>query len=405
MRRRVLVITSLFGLPWDPTRAMFNQQQFDRLAQRVDLTVLVAVPWTSALSRPLQYWRAGRAGRARWPYVDYFIFWHIPGAARSFHIPLFIASLLLQRLRLVFLRRWDVLFGSWGHPDAAAVGLIGQWRGVPTLAKVHGSDVNLYSNELRRGRQLVAGLARCDRVFAVSAALASRLVQIGVPAARVQLNYNGVDTARFRPQSRVQARSALGVPAAAQVVLFIGNLLPAKGAFDLLEAFARLAQWPQLQLVYVGDGPARDGLVGRAAALGLADRVRLAGKIPHAELPAWLAAAHLLCLPSHNEGVPNVVLEAMACGVPVVATRVGGIPEVVPEVAGLLVPPRDSEALRRALEIALGRSWDHAAISAHAAMFSWQANIDRTCEAIEAVLAARGAAGAPAARPAQGLAP
>ena len=99
--------------------------------------------------------------------------------------------------------------------------------------------------------------------------------------------------------------------------------------------------------------------------------------MPHAALPDWFRAADLLCLPSHNEGVPNVVLEAMACGTPVVATQVGGLPEVVPAHAGRLVPLGDRAALADALAQAAAQAWDHAAIAEHARGFNWETNIDR----------------------------
>jgi glycosyltransferase involved in cell wall biosynthesis len=138
-----------------------------------------------------------------------------------------------------------------------------------------------------------------------------------------------------------------------------------------------LATQSQARLIYVGAGPCRDALLERAAALGCPDRISLAGAVPHAALGDWFRAADLLCLPSHNEGVPNVILEAMACGVPVVATRVGGIPEVVPEYAGLLVPPRESASLSTALVDAAAREWDSSRIAAHASGFRWDDNVAR----------------------------
>jgi glycosyltransferase involved in cell wall biosynthesis len=115
----------------------------------------------------------------------------------------------------------------------------------------------------------------------------------------------------------------------------------------------------------------------RAAALNCIKRVTWVGPVSHDKLGDWFRAADLLCLPSHNEGVPNVVLEAMACGTPVVATRVGGIPEVVPEWAGILVPPHDIPALASALVEAGQRDWDDERIAAHAAGFRWEDNVDR----------------------------
>lgn len=375
---KVLVITNLFGYPWDPSRGMFNQQQFERLARRVELSVLVAVPWTIAIRRPAAYWAARREGRKRWPYVDYFVFWYAPGVAQSLHSLFFFLSLAVQRPVTLFVRRWHAMLGSWGFPDAVATVAVGKITATPVLMKVHGTDVNDYLQARGKRWQILAAARHCRAVMSVSGALRDQLIQAGIAAGKVEVIYNGVDPTLFHPSERGAACARLGVSAAEPMLLFVGNLKLAKGCVDLLEAFIEIASaHPRLTLVFIGDGEARLGMLQRAAECGLADRVRLLGKLDHGLLPDWFAAARLVCLPSHNEGVPNVVLEAMACGVPVVATRVGGIPEVMPEFAGVLVAPRDAPALARALHRALAREWDSQRIAAHARGFSWDANIER----------------------------
>jgi glycosyltransferase involved in cell wall biosynthesis len=374
---KVLVVTNLFGYPWDPARGMFNQQQFDRLARVQDLRVLVAVPWTEAVRRPRAWWNARRDGRTRWPYVDYFVFWYLPGFAQSWHALFFFLSMLLQR-PLLLLPRFDVILGSWGFPDAVASTLLGRLTGTPALMKVHGSDVNDYLASPGKRWQLLAAARRCSSVMTPSAALRGRLVEAGLSADRVCVNYNGVDTTRFHPADRAEARERQAVPMEAALLLYVGNLKRAKGCLDLVDAFVGLAaDFPALLLVVVGQGAERGAMIERVASTGLSDRVRFMGTQDHAAIAAWFAAADLLCLPSHNEGVPNVVLESMACGLPVVATRVGGIPEVLPPHAGLLVPASDPAALQAALRSALRTPWDRARIAAHASGFSWDDNLMR----------------------------
>ncbi len=374
---KVLVVTNLFGFPWDPARGMFNQQQFDRLAQAQDLSVLVAVPWTDAMRRPRAWWNARRDGRQRWPYVDYFVFWYPPGFGRAMHALFFFLSMILQRPALL-LRRFDVILGSWGFPDAVASTLLAHLTATPALMKVHGSDVNDYLQAPGKRWQLLAAARRCRSVMVPSAALREQLIDAGLSAERVVVNYNGVDTSRFRPGDRGVARERLGVPADAAVLLYVGNLKRAKGCVDLVDAWVALApDFPALQLVVVGEGAERASMTERIEVAGLGARVRFTGSQSHAALADWFVAADLLSLPSHNEGVPNVVLEAMACGLPVVATRVGGIPEVLPDHAGLLVPPHDPAALQAALRSALRSTWDRARIAAHAGSFSWEDNLAR----------------------------
>lgn len=380
----VLVITNLFGYPWDPTRAMFNQQQFDRLAERVRLSVIVPVSWVTVLRKPRAYWNARRDAAQRWRYVDYVIYWHLPGFARSLNAVFFLVSLLVQRLRKLLFHRWDCLIGSWAYPDAVAVSALGRVTGTPVIAKVHGSDINVFALPRLRRWQIRSGLNRCRSVVAVSRALAERLTSIGVDESRVEVVYNGVDEKRFRPLGQADARRELGFDGSKRMILFVGNLLASKGCGDLLDAVAQLAaQRNAPQVVYLGGGPAREELEARARALGLASSVKFGGKVAHETLARWFSAADVFCLPSHNEGLPNVVLEAMACGVPVVATRVGGIPEVLPEFAGILVPARDPRALADALARALDRTWDRGRIVGHASQFGWQSNIDRMCQIIE----------------------
>lgn len=370
---KLLVLTNLFPSAWDPLRAAFNRQQFDRLGARHAVEVLTAIDFRQR--------RRGVQGPA--PVLAHartsdFTFWYPPRIGRGLHGLAWYASLLLQHGRRLRRAPPDLLLASWAYPDAVGTARLARRLGLPYAVKVHGSDLNVLAAGGWRRRQVGRALRGAGAVIAVSAALAGKARELGVAEDRLHVLYNGVDADRFRPGDRAASRVQLGLPQRVPIVLYVGNLKPAKGCLDLLEAWpAVLASRPDAQLVYVGEGAARSAIDRRAQALGLAGQVRLAGASGHDLLPAWMQAADLLCLPSHNEGVPNVVLEAMACGLPVVATRVGGIPEVLPASAGTLVPARDVDALALALDGALERAWDRAAIVAHAGRFRWSDNIDR----------------------------
>lgn len=378
MQPRVLIVTNLFADPWNPSRATFNQQQFERLAHKLDVSVLVPVSWMSVLRRPFAYRRLRRAAVERWPFVDYVIFWYVPGIGRRLHAACLFLSLLLQRLPTFLPRRWDCMLASWGYPDAVAVSAATWLTGTPFVAKVHGSDINAFALEPARRAQIRWALNRAHHVVAVSQALAARLVEIGVAPERTSVLYNGVDPRRFHPVPQPEAKQALGFEAHERIVLFVGNVQASKGCAELLEAFAALAaRMPELRLVYAGAGPQTSALQSKTGDLGLDARVRFVGRTPHDQLVRWFGAADVLCLPSHAEGVPNVVLEAMACGTPVVATDVGGISEVLPAYAGVMVPPRDVAALEAALFTALHAEWDRERIVRHAASFDWDDNVSR----------------------------
>lgn len=373
---KVLVITNLFGFPWDQSRGVFNQQQFDRLSQRLDLTVLVAIPWTEAIRRPRMYWSAKRDGRKLWPYVDYFIFWYPPGMVQFLHSAFFLLSLVMQRPMLLF-RPWHALIGSWGYPDAVATVCLGGFKSTPVLMKLHGTDVNGYLLDRGKRWQILAAARRSQAVMTASSALRDQLINAGIDSKLVRVNYNGVNANLFCRADKQAARTRLQLELSERVLLFVGNLKFSKGCVELLASFLEIAQaYPTLHLYFIGDGEARSVMSKLIAGAPCAARVHMLGKLDHSDLPDWFSVADLFCLPSHDEGLPNVVLEAMACGVPVVATRVGGIPEVVPDFAGLLIEPGDSSALSSALRLGLSRSWNHEHIAAHGRGFDWAGNVD-----------------------------
>jgi len=372
MRLRVLAITNLFPTPWDPLRGAFNRQQFEHLAKHHDIDVLTAVDFRQRL--------AGVKGEVKLTGLrtDHFTFFYPPGIGRSLHAACWLLSLLAQRGRQLRAANYDCLLASWAYPDATAAGWLARRLGIPYVVKVHGSDLNVQAEHALRRWQIRAALHHASAVVAVSRALADKAVTLDAHRDQVHLLYNGVDPNLFSPGSRSEARSRLHLSLDAPLVLYVGNLKSSKGCMDLLDAFpALLTAQPDARLIYVGTGPCGNDLLNRATALGCAGRVQLVGAVAHEALGDWFRAADLLCLPSHNEGVPNVVLEAMSCGTPVVATHVGGIPEVLPAHAGMLVPLGNRAALSAALVKASVHPWNPEAIASDARAFRWDDNADR----------------------------
>jgi len=369
------ILTNLFPTPWEPGRGTFNRQAFTHLAGHRPLRVLVPVEWPTWLRRrpPSPPLPAGLAGR-----VDWFPYWYPPRLGRALHPASLLASLVAARPGQLF-RRPAVLLASWAYPDAVAgAWLAALWR-VPLVVKVHGSDLNLMAAGGLHRPQIRYALRRAAGVLAVSQALAGEARALGAAPDRIRVIYNGVDTARFQPGDRREARQALGLAPARRMLLFVGNLKASKGCLDLLAAFARVATArDNVDLHYVGNGPEADSLADRAASLGLGERVHVHGARPHDELGQWFNAANWTALPSHAEGVPNCLLESMASGTPVIASRVGGIPEVVPPQAGVLHAAEEEEELAAALEEAMGRRWDRTRIAGHAAGFDWATNARET---------------------------
>ncbi len=291
--------------------------------------------------------------------TTYFEYPAIPILSRPFNGPA-CARILLPYVRA---SRPEVILNYWLYPDGFAAVRAGRALGVPVIVGAIGSDIR------RRNDPLTIRLVRqtmleADGVITVSEELRERAIALGVPPEKVTTILNGCDTAVFHPGDREAARGELGCDPGGEIVLYAGNLFAAKGLGELLEAFVGLARSrPRARLVVVGQGPYGETLARRAAAAGLADRVILPGRRDAAGVAAWMRAADVFCLPSYSEGCPNVIVEALSCGRPVVATRVGGIPELVDDGCGMLIRPRDAAQLRQALEDALSKTWDSAAIA------------------------------------------
>ena len=288
---------------------------------------------------------------------------------------------------------FDLIDAHYFYPDGVAAALLARWFDRPLVITARGSDVNLIG-EFALPRRMMRWAARSAVAsIGVSAALAERLRALGAPPERVHVATNGVDTTFFAPVPREQARAHLGV-GGAPLLLSVGNLLEVKRHHLVIDALARLRErHPQARLAIVGQGPLREALRARADAAGLGDAVVLAGAVPQAELRHWYSAADLLVLASSREGWPNVLLEAMACGTRVLASRVGGVPEIVnaPEL-GAALPVDDGDALAAALLALLERPADPRAVRAHAERHGWAATsrllVDRFREAMPANRAA-----------------
>ena len=249
------------------------------------------------------------------------------------------------------------------YPDGFAALRIARALKVPVVLTAIGSDLNRMSD------RLVAALTRstlrhADQTTTVSDDLRKTAIRLGAPADRTQAILNGCDTSVFHPRNREKARQALSLDPSAEVIVYVGRLDVRKGLVELIEAMAQLRQTrPAARYYLIGDGPDKPILLSAIARHNLAAQVTLIPSCPTQGVAQWMAAADLVTLPSYREGCPNVVLEALAAGRPVVATNVGGIPELMDDTCGRLIPPHDATALAHALDEVLSQSWSAEAIS------------------------------------------
>jgi glycosyltransferase involved in cell wall biosynthesis len=384
-RLRVLVVSRCFPNAAEPLACGFARQQLGCLARLADVEVRSPVPYLPGAALLGDRTRAGRLrgvplrDRVEGIPVGYPRAAYVPGGGRvpglaALNLPLYLAALLPE---LGALRgRFDVVLGTFLYPDGVAAAALARLLELPLVLKAHGTDVNVVARWPTVRPLVRAALRRARFALGVSRPMVEALVALGAPADRAVLLPNGVDRTLFYPRDRAAARRAQRLPEDGRLLLFVGDLAREKGVAELADAWSTLRRRaPEpVHLALLGAGPLRGRLEGLAA--GLADpargRLLLAGVRPPADVAAYLAACDLFVLPSWQEGTPNVVLEALAAGRPVVASRVGGIPDAVPEGrAGLLVSPRDVRELNGAIQAALGRAWDEEAMLA-AAPPSWE---------------------------------
>jgi glycosyltransferase involved in cell wall biosynthesis len=362
---RVLILTNLYPNPWQPHRAAFNRQQFAALAKTHETRVIAPVAWTQKLHQPTVL----RDNMI----VEHPTFVFPPKMLRSWHGHFYERSVQPVFDRIVNRFAPDVVLASWAYPDAwAAVRLAGR-AGLPVVTKVHGSDVLMLERHPQKRRATVEALCRSDAVVAVSRHLAAAVRSLG---AGCHIVHNGVNTKLFHPDTSQQKREP--------IILFVGNLVPVKGIDTLIDACAQLARrGATFQCQIIGDGPMREKLARQITRLRLDGNVELIGALSMENLPERYRAASVLALPSFSEGIPNVILEAQACGTPVVASAVGGVPEVLGKQG--LVPPGDAQALADALERTLSQPFTTTNASAR----SWEASAAELAGVLEEAVARR----------------
>ena len=384
----VLTFTTLYPNAVSPGHGIFVETRLRELLARhpVAAQVVAPVPWF-----PLRSARFGRyAGYARVPgreVRDGIVVHHprypvIPKVGMQL-APRLLAARGLRAVREVVDSGFDVdlVDAHYFYPDGVAAAAIARALGKPLIVTARGSDINLIATFEGPRRRILDAAAQAAAVVTVSEDLRARLLSMGVAPERVHTLRNGVDLARFRPApDRAALRRRLGYTR--PTLLSVGNLVELKGHHLVIEALPALEN---VDLVIAGDGDMRGQLERLAHEHEVASRVRFVGRLPQAELVAHYGAADALVLASSREGWANVLLESMACGTPVIASAVGGNPEVVrsPE-AGVLVRDREPGALAAACRTLLAGAPPRAETRRYAEGFSWDAVCDGLVRLFEA---------------------
>jgi len=375
---RILTFTSLFPNAAQPTLGVFIFQRTAHLARRPGTHVEVVAPVPYAPSwLPGKRWQAfsrvPRQEEIGGLCVHHPSYLLLPKISMPLHGRLMYAGSIEPVRKLHAQEPFDCIDAHYVYPDGFAAVLLGQALRIPVILSARGTDINLFP-EFRLIRPKIRwALGRAAGIIAVSLSLKDALVALGTPPEKIAVVPNGIDADRFRPLERSVAREKLGLPRDGVCVVAVGNLIPGKGQDLLIAALAKLApRHPTLRLFLVGEGPSKIALEEQVRSLGLSERVVFAGIRPHDELPLWFNAANLSCLVSQREGMPNVVLESLACGTPVLATRVGGIPELITSRdLGILVE-RDVASIAAAMDQALQSAWDRSLLARQVQSRTWE---------------------------------
>ncbi len=273
----------------------------------------------------------------------------------------------------------DLVHAHTVFPDGLACALWLEKNKTPLVVTAHGSDVHSASPGVRQALEPL--FRRADLLIPVSRFLADRLLEFGAPAEKIRVIPNGFPEAMFRKVDTAARK--------ANQIAFLGRLDDVKRVDLLIRAVAHLSE--DIRLEIAGDGPRRNHYQALTEKLGVARRVRFLGMLRRDEVPPFLSRAGVMCLVSRREGWPTVLFEAMACGTPVIATAVGGIPEALEDPKlGMLLPPDPSPGeLAEALEKAIKTDWDREYIRKHALSYSWERIADQLCAHYENLIQGR----------------
>ena len=395
----IAVLSSLFPSAGRPQAGLFIRERMFRVAERLPLSVIAPEPWFPGQAL-LRRWRPGyRLGglpRERMAGIEVQRprFLALPGLGRRWDG---LAMALAAWPALRALRdagRCDVIDAHFAYPEGYAASLLGRWLDLPVTITLRGTEPR-HLAQARTRRQVLSALRAAQRIFSVSESLRQLALGAGIDGAEIQVVGNAVDSGKFQPVPRAEARRQLGLPADAPVLVTVGALVERKGFHRVIGLLPELAaEFPGLVYLVVGgaspEGDCSARLREQVRRLGVGPQVRFLGPLAPEALRVPLSAADLFVLATSNEGWANVILEAMACGTPVLSSDVGGNGEVVRDArVGAVYPFAADGALLASLRRALHQAWDRAAIVAYAREHTWERRVAVLVTAFEDIVADR----------------
>ncbi|MFN0111960.1 MAG: glycosyltransferase family 4 protein [Blastocatellia bacterium] len=381
----ILTFTTLWPNAEQPNFGVFVKHRVAAMARLEDVNVRVVAPIPATRLLP----RAVLARSLRWQQMARAPEQEVIGGLPTLH-PRYLVT---PKIGMSFYGNWmargafetverlhaeqpfDLIDAHYAYPDGYAATLLGERLNIPVVITARGTDINLFSRMPLIRPKIVSALNRAAGIIAVSEALKSRMVELGISAEKIAVIRNGIDHEIFHPRDRKEVRRQLTLNPEDRILLTVGALVPVKGFDRLIDAMAllnRAGQGSPVKLMVIGEGSERENLQSQISNLKLGSCVRLLGSKPQEELADWYSAADLFCLASHREGCPNVVVESLACGLPVVAANVVGVAELIgSQNCGRLVSPPTAENFAAEIRIALSVVWKREEIAISGGARSW----------------------------------
>ncbi len=371
---KVVLVSNIFPNPAQPTKGVFTARLLKELKAFSDVTVISPLPWfpKSLAFGIFKTWSQfamvpdeGVYGDVKVYYPKYLLMPKVSGALHPFLVFLSMLPVLRSLKRQ---GACDIINAHWVYPDGVAACMAGRLLKIPVVLTAMGCDINLYGAYRLRAPQIKWALNAAEGITTKSRDLAKKITRFGVSSDKVAFIPNGVDLSMF------SASNGAKTHATGSQALYLGRLSAEKGVDTLVDAIVMLARGGEkdIRLAIVGDGELNAALQKKVKENGLEDIVTFHGPVPHAEVAGYLRKSGVLCLPSLREGTPNAALEALACGRPVVASRVGGLPDIIIEgVNGFMFEPGSAKGIAEALKTAVKKAWDSSAIAATVAHLTW----------------------------------
>lgn len=366
---KILTITTVFPNKTEPQLGIFVKERMFTVAKMCKLKVVVPIPWYKFLTSKVHYKEIQEGIEVYHP-----PFFYIPRFLKCLDGFFFFLSILncVQKIKKDF--KFDLIDAHFAYPDGFGAVLLAKLLKKPIVITLRGTIERLRFHPIIK-KQIKWALKNATKIIAVSDSLKKRATELGIDSNKIAVIKNGIDAKKFYPINKLEARKKLSLPIDKKILLSVGGLVKRKGVHHVIDILPDIIKKiPNLYYVIVGgktvEGDISDLLRRRIKELKLESYIMLAGPKPHNELIYWYNAADVFCLYSNKEGCPNVILEALACGTRVVASKTGGSPEIiVSEDFGFLVD--NKEQLKQALIKAFYKNWDTEKIALYGCQNTW----------------------------------